>query len=232
VLIPLVAAVGVAVGIMFPRISRIGPPPKAPPAGLPSGVRVEELESGEALFEVVGQEALVLKYSGGDVKFWVELETDGKKQKHGEKLQAFGFDNKAPDPSQLVEGYFVWLRAKAYDDPETGIWTGKERWTMGVSRALVSTESSGVRVASPLVQGEVVRSKEDRDSSVTNSSFPVQVWKGHGSRNSRSVRTSIPTPLPPDREVCLKTITEESKEGEEIVDHHVIRVMCKVEPLE
>ena len=46
------------------------------------GLRIQEMESGEKLFGVVGHTALVFKYSGGYVRFWIELDSDGKKQAH------------------------------------------------------------------------------------------------------------------------------------------------------
>jgi len=47
------------------------------------GLRIQELESSEELFGLVGQKALVFKFTGGDVEFWIELDSDGKKQIHG-----------------------------------------------------------------------------------------------------------------------------------------------------
>jgi len=47
------------------------------------------------------------------------------------------------------------------------------------------------------------------------------------------VTTSIPTPVPTDREVCLKTITDESgSQRQEGYQRRVIQVMCKAKPAE
>jgi hypothetical protein len=58
------------------------------------------------------------------------------------------------------------------------------------------------------------------------------VWKGKVERSTLrfpKVTTSIPSPVPTDREVCLKTITEQNgSKGQEGFEQHVIRVMCKV----
>jgi hypothetical protein len=37
----------------------------------------------------------------------------------------------------------------------------------------------------------------------------------------------VPFPLPTDKDVCLRTITEERLDGEKVVDRYVIKVMCR-----
>jgi hypothetical protein len=100
---------GICIGIVFPRVSPLG-------SGTPTlsaGIRLEELKPAEELFALAGQEAVVVKYSGGDVEFWVEIESQGKKQKIGPVGALAGlFDDKEkpPAPNQAVEGYLLWVR--------------------------------------------------------------------------------------------------------------------------
>jgi hypothetical protein len=209
-LIPLAMAIGIGTGIMFPSIFQFGSGSTTPSTGPRLGVHIEELKSGEELFELVGQKALAYKYSGGDVEFWIELDIDGKKQEVGldnvsQLAQLAGSGGfMAPAPNQVIEGYFVCVRSDADD-------SGKENWTVAFRRTFVSAESSGLD-----------------DSAVGGGS--VQVWKRKKpSGRTSKVTTSIPSPVPKDQEVCITTITESrGKKGEEGFEQHVIRVMCKV----
>ena len=88
-----------------------------------------------------------------------------------------------------------------------------------------------MRESSPPVQAQVTQSKEETQSNTTMWCPTFQVWKGKVdpiARRRPKVTTSIPTPVPTDREVCLKTITDErGSKGQEGYERHVIRVMCK-----
>jgi hypothetical protein len=198
------------------------------------GVRIEQVESCQDLFKAVGQEALVFKYTGADVDFWIELVADGqtKIRQHivvptipDELSELFA----APDSNQVAEGYFVWVRGKADD-------SGKEDWRLGSLRSVAAAESASRDLPSSLAQGQVSESKQQRQA-ITTFWGPtgLQVWKGKKSSAWRipKVRTTIPAPVPTDREVCLKTITEQNgSKGQEGFEEHVIRVMCKVVPFQ
>jgi tRNA A-37 threonylcarbamoyl transferase component Bud32 len=193
--------VGVGIGTMFPRVSPVGPGTSTPPAG----IRLEELKLAEELFALAGQEAVVVKYSGGDVEFWVEIESQGKKQTMG-PVQALhemlGDKEKPPSPNPTVEGYLLWLRS---DAEESGI----ETWRLACRRDLVAAERSGVQASTPLTEVNTFQSREDRQSGTVASSRSVRVWNGKKPPSTgQATHSSFPSPLPTDREVCLKKIRE------------------------
>jgi serine/threonine protein kinase len=134
------------------------------------GLQIQELESGENLFRVAGQTAFVFKYSGSPVHFWIELDSDGNKQRHEVADLPFLF-LEPPAPKQVLEGYFVWVRGEADD-------AGREMWRLGFQKSLVSEESSIIRDISPVVQAHGTQSKTTRDTSTTSLYPTVQVWKG------------------------------------------------------
>jgi hypothetical protein len=190
---------GIWIGIVY---FRVGPFPLGTPT--PSaGIHLEELKSAEELFTLAGQEAVVFKYSGGDVEFWVEIESQGKKQKIGPvaaRAGLFGDKEKPPAPNQVLEGYLLWVR-------DEGDQAGRETWRVACRRDLVAVERSGLQVSTPLVEAKVSQSREDRQSGSASSSGPVQVWKGKKPRGTGgSTKSSFPSPLPTDREVCIKEI--------------------------
>ena len=176
----------------------------------------------------------MFKYTGADVDFWIELIADGqtKISQHivvptipDELSEQFA----APDSNQVAEGYFVWVRGKADD-------SGKEDWRLGSLRSVAAAESSSRDLSSSLAKGQVTESKQERQA-ITAFWGPtgLQVWKGKNSSAWRipKVRTTIPVPVPTDREVCLRTITEQNgSKGQEGFEEHVIRVMCKVVPVQ
>lgn len=209
VLVLLALAGGIGIGIVLPRVSIIGPGTPSDPGTTPSaGIRLEEQKSAEELFDLAGQKALILKYSGGDVEFWVEIESQGKRHKIGEFL-LWG-DDKQPGPDQAVEGYLLWIRNEPDD-------AGREWWKVAHRRDLVTAQKSGVQLSSPLAQASVTQSKEDRQSSSGSSSQTVQVWTGkapNGAMTLSTASSSIPSPLPTDREVCLKEIREQRKQSQ------------------
>jgi len=187
------------------------------------------MESAEDLFDIVGQKAVVYKYSGGDVEFWIELDADDKKREfyRGMTDDAMGGSDGLPAPAanEVIEGYFVWTRGQS-NEP------GKEEWTVACRRNVVSEKSSGVRVSSTFVDAVAHQSrKKTRTRGGKISDSAVQVWKGETTtgRRSSTVTSSIPTPVPTDREVCIWTTTERmGVEGEEGFEQHVIRVMCRI----
>ena len=188
-------------------------------------IRVERLETAEGLFAVVGQEASVWKYSGSDMEFWIELEKDGKKEEiiRGEFLPFQ--EVAAPGPNQQIEGHFIWLREDAEED-------GKENWRVGLQRRLVEKKSQNADFSSPLVEGKDSVGKTDSDVWAANFAKPVQLWKKRkpGEKGTYGGGSwVIPSPLPLDEEFCIETRVESrGEEGEDRYQHHVIRVMCKV----
>jgi len=253
-LVPLVLAIGIGVGVMLPRVSSISAPSTPQSAG---GVMVEELKADEELFALVGQKALVFKCLGGDIDFWIEVEQAGKTQRYGPGTggargrNMFLPDGKdaPPGPNDQIESHFVFCRI----GPDE---SGNEHWVVAAQRGLVSAKSSGLKVSTPVVEGQVALSKEDRHATTASVSWDVSLWKEQkksqapskpdparktdpkrlSTSSSGSFRESsnIPWPLPADRTVCIKTVTEEGRKdhpqdkGKELVAQHVIRVMCKV----
>jgi hypothetical protein len=139
-LVPLLVsfAGGIGIGIVLPRVSPLGPETPTTTAG----IRLEELKSAEELFALAGQEAVVVKYSGGDVEFWVEIESQGKKEKIGPVRALpgpFGANDKPPAPKQPVKGYLLWARGEAVE-------AGRETWRLACRRDLVATERSGLQL--------------------------------------------------------------------------------------
>jgi hypothetical protein len=248
-------AIFVGIAVIFRRGSPVIPTTSTNPAA----IRLEELVSAEELFEMAGQKAVVIKYFGGEVEFWIEIESQGKKQRVvlPEKLAD---DNHRPAPNQSREGYFLWVRNQA-DDVATEI------WKLACRRDFITTDKFGVEVSSPVGDVAGTRSRENRKSSTVFTSQPVQVWGSASKREIAaltSTSTSIPTPLPADREVCIKEFREKrlrparvfaamlastlgllaSPQGgpllgasalpparmDETIDQHTIKVMCKIVP--
>ncbi len=209
----------------------------------------------EKLFALVGQRALVFKYSGGDVAFWIELERNGETQRFDPGMEGWGRGKSDAPPGRddQVEGHFVFCR----QEPDE---SGSEYWVVAGQRESVSTRSSGLKVSGPLVEGEVVGSNENRHSAQVASSGNFSLWKEQKKSEDSSKQglaenadpkrprtekttiqsqtTDIPRPLPADRSVCIATITEEGKKdhrkdkGKELVAKHIIRVMCKAASVE
>ena len=246
-LVTLALAIGIGVGVTLPPVSFISTSSTPPLSQAVGGVRVDELKVDEELFALVGQKALVFKYSGGDVVFWIELERNGTTEPFDPGMRAWRQGH--PAPNIQTEGYFVFCR----QEPDE---SGTERWVAGGRLVSISTTSSGLKVSTPVVEGEVTASKENRSANGVSVSWNVSLWKEEkksegpseqslaekadhmgvsptGS-SSFSGSTEIPAPLPMNRKVCIMTITEKGKKdnpkdkSKEMVAEHVIRVMCKV----
>jgi hypothetical protein len=205
-LVPAAVAAGFGIGFLFPHVSRTGP--ESPPA-VPAGLHIEEVKSAKELFDLAGQKAVVFKYSGGEVEFWVEIESQGNKEEIGpvriEPPEAFA-DHRQPGSGEAVEGYLLWLRG----DPDE---RGQENWKVAIRRDLVSRQTSAVQISSPLAQAKASQAQESRKSATSSLGRTVQVWKSKcpaGLRGGTSAGeiSSIPSPLPTDRVVCLKEIKE------------------------
>jgi hypothetical protein len=209
VLVPMSLAAGIGIGIMLPRAPFVGPTPlttpAAAPAAAPAGIRLEELTRAEELFDLADQKAVVLKYSGGELDFWIEFESRGEKVKVGKVASLTtgldGGEKKSPAPNQAVEGYLLWVR-----DAED---TGRERWRVACRRDLVAAERSGLQVTTPLVVANVTQSREDRRTGTHSTIETFQVWKGKRPNTYvLSATGSIPNPIPSDRDVCIREIHE------------------------
>jgi hypothetical protein len=261
VVIPLSVAVGFAIGILFPRLpsTGTGPQPGVPPPA--AGVNIEEMKQVEELFALAGQKAVVLKYMGGDVNFWIEVESDGNKQTYGSGPGALD-PTKPPGPEEEVEGYFLWTRIPEGD-------SGRESWVVGSRRDLVTVKKVVAQVANRRAQTTASQSRENRQSSSAAITMQGPVWKDRSvlqrhqqiaaaqtvtspatagpasliaglltlfrvqdartlGGTSQVMIGSVPSPLPVDQEVCLRTIREEKKQGQVTLDRHVMKVMCKV----
>ncbi len=203
---------GVAIGMVLPRISPIGPSATSAPTSAAPGskaIHVEELKSAEDLFAVAGQKAAVFKYSGGDVDFWVEIESQGKKQEIGKGVLSGLLSVAKPvAPGQAVEGYFIWVRGDADD-------AGRETWMVAQRRELFRAQSFGVQVSSLVGQATATRSKEDRESVGGRSSQQVHIWNGKGEQGIRWTgawftleKGLVPSALPTEHEVRIKEIRE------------------------
>jgi hypothetical protein len=217
-LVPVALAVGIGTGMALtswaptPKSAKAktAAPAAAMPAAAPVGeIRIEEMKEVQELFALGGQRAVVLKYVGGDVNFWIEVDIQGRQEKIGDHLGIglFG-DDKQPAANQTIEGYFVWVRSEADD-------AGDEQWTVAHRRDLVAAEKSALRVPIPLVQAEVTKSKETRSSTSSSIRQPVRVWKGKfgGGSTTTSTSTSLANPLPLDREIRIKEIREERRKS-------------------
>jgi hypothetical protein len=138
------------------------------------------------------------------MEFWIEIESPGKKEKVGPVGGIGGLfgAEKAQSPNQIVEGYFLWLRDEADE-------AGVEKWRVACRRHLVAATSSGLKITNLLGEASTSELREDRQSSSSAFSQSRQVWKGKKPNATGSFSTSsIATPLPTDREVCLKETRE------------------------
>jgi hypothetical protein len=199
--------------MMLPRVSPTNPSPTRSSTAPLAGTRLEELKSAEELFALAGQKAVVFKYSGGDVQFWVEIEFQGRKRKVELGPQLWGAD-KQPRPDQTLEGYFVWVRSEAND-------AGKEEWTIACRTDAITTQASGVQLSTPVADIKTAQSEVQKQSVGSSArGLSVQVWKGQVEKGknlgvamtSTLTMSSIPSPLPTDQEVCLQEIREERKQ--------------------
>jgi hypothetical protein len=217
VLVPLSVAAGIGIGFMVPRTTQpaAGAPPAsavAPPSMAPFvGIRVEHLTAAEDLFNMAGQRAVVLKYSGGDVDCWVEIDSQRGKQKMEGWRMAFGggdSDLKQPGPDQTVEGYFIWARGEDNDDRSPG----SEPWRVAYKRGLAATKATVVEVGNPAAHVNFVQSLQE--SSGWSIYHGVQVWNGKrpdGYSTLGSTNGTIPSPFPVGQEVCVQEFREERK---------------------
>ena len=231
----LVLTAGVGIGYLLPRILIVST--SSPVAEKPhfNGVRVEELKSEEEVLRLVHEGAIALKYTGGNVEFRIELEKGGQTQ----VLFKGPFSDSRPAANQSIEGCLVWVRDKADD-------ANQEYWKMTATRQLVSAsaESITARASLPVIEGEATLSKSQSQTEgggihqscvVAWETRPPQekpeTAKGKKLRPMSGMRTSvsttIPAPLPTDKEVCVISIKETRTIAEKPDETRVIRVMVK-----
>jgi hypothetical protein len=178
------------------------PAPQPPAAAAPAGIHLERLKTAEELFTLAGQKAVALRYSGGDVDFWVEIEAPGPQ----EKIRANLLSRPRPGPGQTVAGYLLWVREETAE-------RGVERWRVVQQRELSAGQTTGGQVATPLGTARLAQTHEDRQSTSDAISTSIPLWTHQGVcvEVSHLALDSIPSPLPPDRAVCLVEVREERR---------------------
>jgi hypothetical protein len=190
-------------------------------AAAPVSVNVAELKSAEELFAVAGIKAVVLKYSGGDVDFWIEVESQGKKTKEG----AFGPKNVEgavpAGPNQTVEGYYLLVRIP-------GDVAGQETWRIAYERDLVVAQPSGVQVSTPLIQTNAKESNKERQSyKVSSSTKPFQLWESANAEKAESTVSTFQNPLHPGETACVAEVKGSQKKDGTFAEAFKIRIMCQ-----
>jgi hypothetical protein len=197
----------------------------------PGGIHLLELTAAQDLFALAGRKAVVLNYSGGDVDFWVEIESQGRKQKFGEGLGSLCRE-KSPGPGQIIEGYFL-LVCSEHDD------LGMQTWSLACKRGVVAGGSSGVHISASLTQPSFREAWKDGQFVSTRSRLAV--WVGEKRPNRVRARdeaaatdyvwtekSSVQSPLPMGREVCIKEIRVRNKKKDQFAQDCTIKVICKV----
>jgi hypothetical protein len=212
--------VGLGVRNALQPFSQVATALLPPTSAAPVSVHIEELKSAEELFAVAGIKAVVLKYSGGDVDFWIEIESQGKKTKEG----AFGPKNVEgvvpAGPNQTVEGYYLLVRTPG-DAP------GQETWRMAYERDLVVGQPSGVQVSTPLVQMNAKEASKERQSYKLSSTKPFQLWENANTEKAESTVSAFQSPLRPGETACVAEIKGSQKKDGKLADAFKIRIMCQ-----
>jgi hypothetical protein len=120
-----------------PRPDEENPQAKSKPPAPPDGVRLERLKDAESLLDSVFQPNVMLKFSGNKyLKFWAEIETNGRTRQIVEANSRPFFQFPGPIPHDA--GEFVWVRQG------TGT-PGRETWRM-VVRAKNATQFANMDV--------------------------------------------------------------------------------------
>jgi hypothetical protein len=212
--------VALAVRNALQSFSQVANALRPPTAAAPVALHIEELKSAEDLFAVAGLKAVVLKYSGGDAEFWIEIESQGKKTTEG----VFGpshVEGFVPaGPNQSVEGYYLLVRTPS-DAP------GQETWRMAYERDLVAGQPSDVQVSTPLVQMNAKEASKERQSYKVSSTKPFQLWEIANSEKAESTVNSFQSPLRPGETVCLAEIKGSQKTEGKFAEVFKVRIMCK-----
>ena len=235
VLVSIPIAAGIGISVVLGWLSGVSLGLRSSATSLSAGVHLEKLTEVEELFALAGHKAVVLKYSGGDVDFWVEIETQGKKQKVGQGLGS-QCREKRPGPNETIEGYLLLVCSEADD-------SGRETWCVASQRDVVTESSSGAQVPIFLASANLSQSRENKQSVSASSRQLVQVGEStkpqranpvagrdDGVTTDSQVSTatfSVPNPLPPGKDVCITEIRAKRKKGTEFVRVYTIKVMCK-----
>lgn len=186
-----------------------------------SRIGVEQLMSSEALFEMFGQEAVVLRFTGGPVACWVDAESEGGTQQM----------NLLPELPTRGSGdrnrtsFFVWTREpESFDDTGTEVW--RMAWRTGICRAprlALDVHFPGV----PVPRAD----DEDADCNWHTQRGEKSITLGvrrKGSGGMSDWTSNIRSPMPLGEDVTLKTIEEEwlGEDGEPYHKHE-LRVVCR-----
>jgi hypothetical protein len=190
-------------------------------AAAPLGIHIEELKSAEDLFAVAGMKAVVLKYSGGDGEFWIEIESQGKTTKEGAFGPAHVEGGAVPaGPKETVEGYYLVVRTPS-DSP------GQETWRIGYERDLVAAHASDAQVSVPLVQMHAKEVSKQGQSYKQSLTKPIQLWENANTEKSESTLSSIQNPLHTGDTVCVAEIKGNQNKDGNFTEVFKIRIMCK-----
>jgi hypothetical protein len=211
-------AFGLGIVIAFQPFTRVGMSLRSSSPAARPGIQIEELTSAEELLATAGIKAVVLKYSGGDVEFWIEIESQGKKTKEGSFGPTHVENVKPAGPNQIVEGYYLLLRTP--DDVP-----GRETWRMAYQRDLVADQPSRVQVSTPVIQMNA--SQAGRQSHKESSVKALQLWEDANTERAETTVNSIRSPLPPGETVSVAEIKGKQKKGGQFTEVFKIRVMCK-----
>ena len=216
-LIPLAVILGIGIGIKFPNIFKFGQGSTKPSAERRPGVLVEKWGSGEMLLGMLGQNALVYKYTGGVVEFWLELDSGGETQDFSDQMKGESWLD--ADSNHPIEGYFIWVRGEADD-------SGHENWQVTFNQS----DHLDLHLEPPLPR--LVSQSRRR-----NETFSVQVWKRKKPEDFKPSNFEMsdgvyPISILKDREYRIMQITEQreldgDEKSREVYEEIVIRVMCK-----
>jgi hypothetical protein len=210
------AALGNGARFVLSRLAAEGQVVQASAVAVPAGIRMEDLKADEELFGLAGMKAIAVKHSGGDVDFWLEFESRGRKTTEGKAGSKQAGSGALPASNSGVEGYFLLVRIP--DDS-----TGKESWRIANRRDVVA--SSGVSI--PVAGVNASQSQDERVSRVANFTSPIQFWDDPAGEKAESTVNSIRSTLPPDLEVCLAVISGRQKKEGIFTEVFKARVMCK-----
>lgn len=187
-----------------------------------ASVGVEQLTSSEELFEVFGQEAFALRFTGGSVACWVDVESDGVEQRVDFWPRRATVSNR----DRGLVSTFVWTRepGTASDDQGTEEW--RMAWRSGKCPAPWLALNVR-RPGSPAVPPDTSDANCNWHTSLGGKSITLgSRRKGSGGRSSWT--SKIRSPMPVGEDVTLKTIEEEwLDDSGEPYHKHELRVVCR-----
>jgi hypothetical protein len=176
--------IGIGIGIAMPRITYSATPPRGPVVSLnATPVTVEEWKEAEEVLSTAGHNAIVFKYSGGDVTFWLELHRGGHTLRYPDQPMPLipltekgvnpvpaGLELKElKDAPEAIEGYFIWTRGNSNE------W-GQEPWSIAQRRSRVVRAGASTAVNSPFAEAKVSRSQAANAGGAMSFSSPLHIW--------------------------------------------------------